>query len=40
MAGGEEDYFSLAECGVVSNETEFSIDHERIAEINKQLWGE
>ncbi len=36
---GEEDYVSLAECGVISNETEFSIDHERIAEINERLWG-
>jgi radical SAM protein with 4Fe4S-binding SPASM domain len=37
---GEEGYRTLAECGVISNENEFSIDHEKIAEINKELWGE
>lgn len=36
----EEDYLTLAECGIISNEHEFSIDHKRIAEINKELWGE
>lgn len=36
----EEGYRTLAECGVVSNEEEFSIDHERIAKINEALWGE
>lgn len=36
----EEGYRTLSECGVISNEYEFSIDHERIAEINKELWGE
>lgn len=36
----EEKFITLAECGVVSNENEFSIDYERIAMINKQLWGE
>lgn len=37
---GEEGYRSLAECGVVSNEDGFSIDHDRIAVINKELWGD
>jgi hypothetical protein len=34
----EEGYKTLAECGVISNEHEFSIDHEKIALINKELW--
>lgn len=37
---GEEGYRTLAECGVISNEEGFSIDHERIAKINEELWGE
>jgi len=37
---GEEGYRPLAECGVISNENGFSIDHEKIAEINKELWEE
>lgn len=37
---GEEGYRTLAECGVVSNAKGFSIDHERIAAINAELWGE
>jgi hypothetical protein len=37
---GEEGYKTLAECGVLSNENGFSIDHDKIAEINKVLWGE
>ena len=37
---GEEGYRTLAECGVISNEHEFSIDHEKIALINKELWGD
>ena len=36
---GEEGYRTLNECGVVSNEKGFSIDHERIAAINEELWG-
>jgi hypothetical protein len=36
----EEGYRTLEECGVISNENEFSIDHDKIAEINKELWGE
>ncbi|MFN6086697.1 MAG: SPASM domain-containing protein [Fluviicola sp.] len=36
----EDEYLSLEECGVISNEDEFSIDHEKIALINKQIWGE
>lgn len=35
----EEGFFTLAECGIKSDETGFSIDHERVAEINKKLWG-
>lgn len=35
----EEGYHTLEECGVVSNENGFSIDHERIAAINETLWG-
>lgn len=37
---GEKGYRTLAECGVVSNAEGFSIDHERIATINAELWGE
>jgi radical SAM protein with 4Fe4S-binding SPASM domain len=33
----EKGYHSLLECGVISNETDFSIDHTRIAAINAQL---
>ena len=36
---GEEGYRTLAECGVKSDETGFSIDHARIAKINEELWG-
>jgi SPASM domain peptide maturase of grasp-with-spasm system len=36
----EEGYRTLAECGVVSNAEGFAIDHERIAAINAELWGE
>lgn len=36
----EEGYKTLEECGVKSDEKVFSIDHERIAEINEVLWGE
>ncbi len=36
----EDGYKTLAECGVISNENGFSIDHEKIAEINKVLWDE
>ena len=37
---GEEGYRTLAVCGVSSNAEGFSIDHERIAAINAELWGE
>ena len=37
---GEEGYRTLEECGVISNENGFSIDHEKIAKINEELWGE
>jgi hypothetical protein len=33
-------YRSLAECGIKSDATGFTIDHDRIAEINAELWGE
>jgi hypothetical protein len=36
----EEGYRTLGECGVISNEHEFSIDHEKIAKINAELWPE
>ncbi len=34
----EKGYYSLKECGIVSNKNQFSINHERIAKINKELW--
>ena len=37
---GEDGYRTLAECGVVSNADGFNIDHDRIAAINAELWGE
>jgi hypothetical protein len=37
---GEEGYQSLSKWGVVSDENEFSINNEKIAEINKHLWEE
>ena len=37
---GEEGYKTLAESGVISNESEFTIDHDKIAEINAELWPE
>ncbi|HLV91705.1 MAG TPA: hypothetical protein VKX34_01175, partial [Aequorivita sp.] len=37
---GEEGYKTLSECGVISNENGFTIDHDKIAEINAKLWGE
>ena len=37
---GEEGYQTLEESGVISNENEFSIDHEKIATINEKLWIE
>lgn len=37
---GEDGYRTLSDCGVISNENEFSIDHERIAKINEELWEE
>ncbi|MBS1941500.1 MAG: hypothetical protein JST38_11570 [Bacteroidetes bacterium] len=36
----EAGFAPLAECGVVSNAEGFTIDHERIAAINAELWGE
>ena len=37
---GESNYKTLTECGVISNENEFSIDYNKIAEINAILWDE
>ena len=37
---GEEGYKSLSECGVISNENGFSIDHKKIEQINAILWSE
>ncbi|WP_205677847.1 hypothetical protein [Brumimicrobium salinarum] len=37
---GEEGYKTLEECGVISNESGFIIDHDKIAEINAELWTE
>ena len=37
---GEEGYQSLDECGVICDETGFSIDEEKIAKINEALWTE
>lgn len=34
----EGGYKTLEECGVISNEQQFSIDHDKIALINKELW--
>lgn len=36
----EDEFISFEDCGVISNEDEFSIDHEKIALINKEIWGE
>lgn len=37
---GEEGYKTIAECGVIHNKNGFSIDHEKIASINNEIWGE
>ena len=37
---GEQGFKTLEQCGVVSNENGFSIDHDEIAKINEELWGE
>jgi hypothetical protein len=34
----EEGYRTLAECGVISNENGFSINHEKVAALNEELW--
>ena len=36
----EDGYQTLKECGVISNENGFSINHEKIAIINNMLWKE
>ena len=37
---GEEGYVPVEECGKYTRETGFVVNHERVAELNKQLWGE
>jgi radical SAM protein with 4Fe4S-binding SPASM domain len=37
---GEEGYKTLAECGVICDASGYSIDEEKIAEINETLWAE
>lgn len=37
---GEDGYKNLELCGVVSNEKEFKVDHEKIKKINMTLWGD
>lgn len=37
---GEEGYRSLTECGIISNENGFFINHARVLKINKELWAE
>jgi hypothetical protein len=34
---GEEGYLSLADCGVISNEKGFIIDHEKVQKINSLI---
>lgn len=36
----EEGYISLSECGIISNEFGFSIDHEKVDNINAVLWAD
>jgi len=37
---GEEGYKTLEECGVISNDQGFSIDHDKIASLNEKLWAD
>jgi len=37
---GEEGYVPVEECGTYSRETGFVLNHERVAELNAQIWGE
>lgn len=37
---GKEGYKTLEECGVISNKPGFTIDHDKIAKINANLWLE
>ncbi|NHB70275.1 grasp-with-spasm system SPASM domain peptide maturase [Perlabentimonas gracilis] len=37
---GEEGYVPVEECGTYTWETGFVVNHKRVAELNKQLWGE
>ena len=36
---GEEGYVPVEECGTYTRETGFLVNHKRVAEMNKQLWG-
>jgi SPASM domain peptide maturase of grasp-with-spasm system len=37
---GEEGYVPVEECGTYARETGFVVNHERVEELNKLLWGE
>jgi SPASM domain peptide maturase of grasp-with-spasm system len=37
---GEEGYVPVEQCGTYTRETGFVVNHERVEELNKQLWGE
>ncbi len=37
---GEEGYVPVEECGIYSREAGFVVNHERVAELNAQIWGE
>jgi SPASM domain peptide maturase of grasp-with-spasm system len=37
---GEDGYVPVEKCGTYTRETGFVVNHERVAELNKQLWGE
>lgn len=35
----EEGYRSFVECNIISDENGFSIDHQKLEEINNKIWG-
>jgi SPASM domain peptide maturase of grasp-with-spasm system len=37
---GEDGYVPVEECGTYTRETGFLVNHKRVEELNKQLWGE
>lgn len=37
---GEEGYVPVEECGTYTRETGFVVNHEQVAELNQELWGE